>query len=84
MPTAVPCWRRGNAPSTIASEMVSSAAPPSPCPARKATSHSMFGARPQSSENSVKVTSPKMKTRFCPYLSATRPIERKNTASTRL
>ena len=44
----------------------------------------MFGARPQSSENSVNVASPKMKTRFCPYLSATRPIERKNTANTRL
>ncbi len=66
MPTAVPCCRLGKAPSTIASEMVSSAAPPSPWPARKAISHSMLGANPQSSENSVKVARPKMKTRFCP------------------
>ena len=68
----------------MASEMVSIAAPPTPWPARKAISQSMLGAKPQSMENSVKVTRPKMKTRFCPYLSAMRPIDRKQTASTRL
>ena len=80
----MPCWRLGKAPSTMASEMVSSAAPPTPWPARKATSQSMSGANPQRSENSVNVTRPNMKTRFRPYLSAMRPMERKNTASTRL
>ena len=75
---------RGKAPSTIASEMVSSAAPPTPWPARKAISQLMSGAKPQSSENTVKVTRPNRKTRFWPYRSAMRPMERKNTASTRL
>ena len=50
----------------MASEMVSSAAPPSPWPARKAISQSMFGANPQRSENTVKVTMPNMNTRFWP------------------
>ncbi len=80
----MPCWRRGKTPSTMASESVSRAAPPRPWPARKAISQSMLGARPQSSEKIVKVTRPKMNTRFWPYLSEMRPIDRKQAASTRL
>ncbi len=50
----------------MGSEMVSSAAPPRPWPARKAISQSMLGAKPQSSENVVKVASPNRNTRFWP------------------
>ncbi len=50
----------------MASEMVSSAAPPRPCPARKAINQSMLGANPQRSEKIVNTTIPNMKTRFCP------------------
>ena len=80
----MPCWRRGKAPSTIASEIVSRAAPPRPWPARKAISQSIVGASPQSSEKRVKATRPNMKTRFWPNLSPMRPIDRNDTASTRL
>ena len=80
----MPCWRLGKAPSTIASEIVRSAAPPRPWPARKAISQSIVGAKPQASEKTVKVARPKMKTRFWPNLSPMRPIERNDTASTRL
>ena len=84
MPTAAPCWRRGKAPSTIASETVSSAAPPTPWPARNATSHLMSGAIPHRNENAVNVTRPNRKTRLRPNLSPMRPMVRKNTASVRL
>ena len=65
-PTAMPCWRRGNAPSTMGREMVSSAAPPRPWPARKAISQSMDGAKPHRSENSEKTTRPNMNMRLRP------------------
>ncbi len=69
----------------MASEIGSSAAPPMPCPARKTMSQSIVGAKPQSSENSVNSARPKnTNTRFWPYLSEMRPLERNSTASARL
>ena len=81
----MPCWRRGNAARRMAREIGASAAPPTPWPTRKTMSHSMLGAMPQSSENSVNTRMPNQtKTRFCPNLSEIRPMLRKRTASVRL
>src|SRR5262245_57831254 len=64
-----------------ASAVANSAAPPTPCSARAASSVATFVASPQSSEAALKTTTPTTNTSRRPYRSASAPAVRMSAAS---
>jgi hypothetical protein len=73
-PKAVPRSRPLNSRASNASALANIAAPPIPCAARLRIKNDASGARPQSSEATVKTTKPPAKTLRCPIRSPSDPV----------
>ena len=83
MPIAVPSWRRSKVATRIDSVSGFIRAPPTPCPARKATSHVASGARAQAADIAVKISRPTRNIRLRPKRSPSLPPSRMSTAKDR-
>ncbi len=81
MPIAVPSSRRGKAATMIDSVSGFISAPPTPWPARKATSHSTLGASAQATDIAVKIPRPTRKSRLRPKRSPSLPPSMISTAN---
>ncbi len=74
----------GNSAGTSASVCGVIIAPPTPCSARAATSHSIDGASPQSAEAAVNSPTPSRNIRRRPKMSPARPDGSRNSAKTKM
>ncbi len=83
MPIAVPSSRRGKAATMIDRVRGFIRAPPTPCPARKATSHSTLGASAQATDMAVKIARPTRNRRLRPKRSPSLPPSMIRTANVR-